>query len=288
MIPSLRKVIGIKNGKNSNTSQLLPREEQQQIRKGQKIWFQICFYYIFTGAFNMSTVEEVIQTISIGLTAASFFFNTNRFLEAIDLCKDCLFIMKDRICIKTRKLWKSLYIRIYLIMWKSCNRINDNTNAMDYAEKLLQIYRESGAKLEEYKLSFTLGRMYFRQGRSTQAIQLTEKVLLISKEIGDRNGEATCYTNLGIVYHSVGDCEKAKEHQEKALVMAKEIGDKYTQAACYRNLGIVYLTVGDYEKATKHLESTCDHERNWRQKRRSFLLHEPWSTLSISWRIRER
>ena len=155
----------------------------------------------------MSTVEEVIQAISIALTVASFLFNTNRFLKAIELGKECLIIMKDSTCIKKWKLRNSLYVRIYLIMWIACNRINDNTNALTYAKKLLQIYRESGERLEEYKLSIKLGGMYFRQGRNTQAIQLTEKGLLISKEIGDRIGQASCYTNLGTVYHSVGDYE---------------------------------------------------------------------------------
>ena len=95
-------------------------------------------------------------------------------------------------------------------MWIACNRINDNTNALTYAEKLLQIYHERGERLEEYKLSIKLGGMYFRQGRNTQAIQLTEKGLLISKEIGDRIGQASCYTNLGTVYHSFGDYEWLK------------------------------------------------------------------------------
>ena len=125
----------------------------------------------------MNNVEEVIQAISIGLIVASFLLNTNRFLKTIELCKECLFILKDQ------KLSKSLYIRIYLIMLKACNRINDNTNAMKYAEKLLQIYRESGERLQEYKLSVKLGKMYFHQSRYTRAIQVTEKALLIVKKL---------------------------------------------------------------------------------------------------------
>ena len=198
----------------------------------------------------MNNVEEVIQAISIGLIVASFLLNTNRFLKAIELCKECLFILKDQ------KLSKSLYIRIYLIMLKACNRINDNTNAMKYAEKLLQIYSESGERLQEYKLSVTLGKMYFHQSRYTRAIHVTEKALLISKEIGDRNGEATCYTNLGAIYQSVGEYEKARQHLEKSLLINKEIGDKYGEAACYTNLGTMYQSVGEYEKARQHLEKS--------------------------------
>ena len=125
--------------------------------------------------FDMNSVEEVIQVISIGLIVANFLLNTNRFLRAIELCKECLFILKDRVCIKDQKLGKSLCMRIYLIIWEACDRINDKTNALKYAEKLLQIYHESGETLEEYKLSETLGRMYFYQSKYVQAILLTEK-----------------------------------------------------------------------------------------------------------------
>ena len=225
-------------------------------RLGSKFKSTLFLCYILTEAFDMNSVEEVIQVISIGVIVASFLLNTNRFLRAIELCKECLFILKDRVCIKDQKLGKSLYMRIYLIMGKACHRINDKTNALKYAEKLLQIYRESGETLEEHKLSQTLGLMYSYQSKYVQAIQVTERALLISKEIGDRNGEAACYTNLGAMYFSVSEYEKAREHLEKSLVINKEIGDRNGEATCYTNLGNVYLSVGEYEKAREHLEKS--------------------------------
>ena len=225
-------------------------------RLGSKFNSTFILCYILAEVFDMNSVEEVVQVISIGLIVASFLLNTNRFLRAIELCKECLFILKDRVCIKDQKLSKSLYMRIYLIMWIACNQISDKTNAIKYAEKLLQIYHESGEILEEYKLSKTLGRIYFDQSKYAQAIQLTEKALLISKEIGERKGEAACHMNLGNVYRSVGKYEKAREHLEKSLVINKEIGDRKGEAPCYTNLGNVYFSVGKYEKAREHLEKS--------------------------------
>ena len=37
-------------------------------------------------------------------------------------------------------------------MWRACSLISDNTNAIKYGEKLLQIYRESGERFEECKI----------------------------------------------------------------------------------------------------------------------------------------
>ena len=99
--------------------------------------------YLLIEASEMNNVDEVIQVISIGLIVAGFLLNTSRSLRAIELCKECLFILKDRADLKGKKLSKSLYKRIYFIMWKACSLISDNTNAIIYAEKLLQICGES-------------------------------------------------------------------------------------------------------------------------------------------------
>ena len=89
-----------------------------------------------TEVFDMNKLEEVIQVISIGLIVAAFLLNTNRYLKAIELCKECLIILKNRAGIKDEKISKSFYMRIYVMMWKALNCIGDNTNAMKYAEKL--------------------------------------------------------------------------------------------------------------------------------------------------------
>ena len=204
----------------------------------------------------MNNVEEVIQAISIGLIVAGFLLSTSRFLKAIELCKECLFILGNRAGIKDQKLSKSFYKMIYFTMWKASCLISDDTNAIKYAENILQIYRESGERLEERKLSIGIAEMYFNRSKYQQAKQLYEKALLISKEIGDRNGETTSYLNLGAVCATVGEYKKAREYLEKSLTMQKEIGDRNEEATCYANLGTVYLSVGKYEKAREHLEKS--------------------------------
>ena len=128
----------------------------------------LLLFYILTEVIDMNSVDDVMQVISIGLIVAVFLLNTSRFLKAIELSKECLFILKDREGTKDEKLSKSLYTRIYLLMWNTCNRICDNASAIKYAEKLLLIYRESGKTLEEYKLSLKLVEMYFHLGKSNK------------------------------------------------------------------------------------------------------------------------
>jgi len=109
----------------------------------------------------MNNADEIIQVISIGLIIASFLLNTGRYLKTIDLCKECLFILKDRAVITDEKFTKSFYKRIYFTMWKVCSLISDNTDAIKYAENLLQIYHDNGERLEECKLSLKTWRNVF-------------------------------------------------------------------------------------------------------------------------------
>ena len=181
----------------------------------------------------MYNVDEFIQVISIGLIVTGFLLNTNRLLKSIELCKECLFILKERAGIKEDKLAKSFSVRIYFTMWKVCRLISDDTNAIKYAKSVV-------------KLSSELAVMYFDESKYPQSEILSKKALLVSKEIGHRSGEATSYTNLGAVYESLGEYEKAKEHLEKSLAINKEIGDRRGRAYSYTNLGTEYISLSEY------------------------------------------
>ena len=204
----------------------------------------------------MKNLDEVMQAISIGLIVAGFLLNTCRFLKAMELCRECLLFLNDAAGIIDEKFKKLLYKRIYFIILKACSLISDNTNAIRYAEKLLVIYRESGERLEEYRLSRVLAERYFRQSKYVKVKQLSEKMILISKEIKVKNGEANCYVMLGAVYLRIGQYEKARDHLEKSLVIQKETGDRNGEANSHAYLGNVYRAVGEYEKARDHLEKS--------------------------------
>ncbi|XP_078353941.1 tetratricopeptide repeat protein 28-like [Oculina patagonica] len=202
----------------------------------------------------MNNSDEVLQAISIGLIVAGFLLNTSRGLKAIELCKECLFILKNKAGIKDDKLGKSFFTKIYFTMAEAYIHINDYTNAIKYGEKSLHICRKCGEKTEECWISIALAGMYLIQSKHLEAKELFAKALLISTEIGDKDGEAVCYIFLGDVFESDGEYEKARKHYEKLLAIKKEIGDKNGEAFCYRNLGSVYRSVGEYEKAREHLD----------------------------------
>ena len=199
----------------------------------------------------MNNVGKVLQVISIaiGLLVADFLLNTNRFLKAIEIGQECLLILEDTAGLIDKKISSLCYKLIYVTMWKACHIINDITNAIKCAEKILQIDRESGERLEECELSIKLAEMYLHQSKYAKAKQTSKKALQISREVNHKRGEATSFANLGEVYLSVGKYDKAREHLEKSLAIRKETGHRNGEAACYGNLGNVYQSFGEYEKA---------------------------------------
>ncbi|KAL9951652.1 hypothetical protein ACROYT_G044361 [Oculina patagonica] len=200
----------------------------------------------------MNNIDEILLTIFIGVIVARFLINTGRVLKAIELYKECLFILDSTPLIKEAK--KLLYKGVYRTMLLAYGRIDDYTNIIKYTNKILPFVRECGNRLEEGRINMILATSYLRQSKYVEAKEHSEKALLNITEIGDKNGEACCYENLGTVYQSVGEYEKAKEYHMKALAIRKEIGDRNGEASSYGQLGTVFEFVGEYDKAKEYHE----------------------------------
>ena len=244
---------------------------------------------------DMNNTDEIIQVISFGLIVASFLLYTGRVPKAIEICKECFYLLKNK-GPKDEKFTRLCYKMIYSKLLQAHCLMSDHTNVIKYAKKLVHIYHEFGERHRECWLSIRLAEMHLHRKRYAEAKEFCEKALLIStavcdrggelccygilgyvcrltgeyekageyydkalaiqKEIGNRNGEASCYGNLGIVFQSIGEYKKAREYHEKALVINKETGDRDGEASCYSNLGALYQSVGEYEKAKEHLEKS--------------------------------
>ncbi|KAL9950918.1 hypothetical protein ACROYT_G043490 [Oculina patagonica] len=219
-----------------------------------------CYFCIFftrhkeSEGLDMDSIDEMIQTISVGLIVATFLINTCRVLKAIELCKECLFILDNTPLIKERKKLKLHYNNTYWTILLAYRSIDDWTNAINYARKILDTLRECSDRLEECTVSNLLAALYLLQSKYIKAKEHSEKALLISTEIGDKNEEALCYEILGAVFQSVGEYDKAKENHLKALAIRKEIRDRNGEASCYGKLGQLLQSVGEYEKAKEYHE----------------------------------
>ena len=237
--------------------------------------------------------ESIIEITFIGVVVANFLLNTNRGHKSIELCKECLNLLKSNAQRKDQ-LIKLIYRNIYTTLYNAYFLISDHTNAEKYGRKILLIYQDSGDTIREGKLWLTLARIYQKQSNFREAKELyertikimiqtgdrkgeadacvdigtmcymlrkyteskeyIERALAIRVEIGDREGEARDYGNLGNVILSLYEYEKAEEYLAKALAIRKEIGDRKGEAADYENLGTVFYSLGEYVKAKEYFE----------------------------------
>ncbi|XP_078370596.1 uncharacterized protein LOC144654339 isoform X2 [Oculina patagonica] len=202
----------------------------------------------------MNKSGEVRRAISTGLIVAIFLLNTSRALKAIDLCKDCLYILGNKAIIKEREVIQAYYNIIYVVTFRAYCLISDYTNAIKYGRELLVIYNKSGEKGLEGKLRLQLAKLYHRQSNHFEAAKVGATALKIFTEIGERDGEASCYGTLGTVFLSVGENVKAEDNLGKALTIKKEIGDRIGEASCYENLGKTFHSLGEYSKAKDYME----------------------------------
>ena len=216
------------------------------------VYFSVILAQIEAGVMN--NIEEFIRTITIALVVATFLLNTGRALKAIELCKESLVLLNNKLPSIRKQVGKLFHRNIYKTIYKAYCRIHDNTNAITYGRKLLDIYCECGMKVQEGWFSIVLAQKYKSRNKYVEAKELCERAVNITRENGDKNGEAIAYAGLGTVFQSLGDYVKAKEYLEKALAIKIEIGEKAGEATCYSNLGTVFQSLGDYVKAKEYLE----------------------------------
>ena len=201
----------------------------------------------------MNNIEEILQAISIGLFLAEFLLNTGRALKAIELCKESLVLLNNKVPSLEKQIGQKVYRASYEIMFMGYHRISDNTHAIKCGRKLLTIYRDCGDTVQEGKISMALAQVYLTQSMYVEAKDIYEKTSIIMREIGNRAGEAKCYRNLGNVFKSLGQYVKAKEFLEKALAISLEISDREGESRCYGTLGAVYQSLGEHVKVKEYL-----------------------------------
>ena len=202
----------------------------------------------------MNITEDILQAVFIGLVVAYFLLNTGRAPKAIEVCKECLSFLNNRVVKMDAEILNLLYMGIYKIIFKAYFLIPDHTEALIYGRKLLNIYRQCGKKEEKGNLTILLADIYRQQNIYVDAMELYETAINIAKEMGNRENEAYANNILGTLSYHLFDHGKAKEYLEKALAIRIQIGDKKGEASSYGNLGSVFRSLGQYDKAKEYLE----------------------------------
>ena len=183
--------------------------------------------------------DEVLLTSL--LLVSQYLRNTNRVPNAIEMCKEVLFLLEhktlgniDQTCVKRFE--------------------NVHSHPIKRGTKRLFTFRQVFARKVELRTTCTLAELYQSQRKYSEAEGLYLKAIHIAEKIGDRKIEATSYVNLANIFFTFREYDKAKEHWEKALAIAEKIDNGKIVATSYGNLGFMFLCLGEHVKAKEHCE----------------------------------
>ena len=85
----------------------------------------------------MNNIEEILNTIWIGLVVALFLLKTGRGLQVTWLCNECLILLNNLAPVVEDQFTKSFYPDISNIIFNAYYAVLGYTNAKRYARKLL-------------------------------------------------------------------------------------------------------------------------------------------------------
>ena len=202
----------------------------------------------------MDYAEEILHAIFIAAVVANFLLNTSRALKAIELCRESLVLLSNKVLSVKKPLRQRLCGKIYHTMFKAYRRLGDHTNAIACGRNLLNIHYECGDTVQEGMLSIALAQIYESQSMYAEAKELYERAIPVMQKTDNRRGKEIAFGGLGNVFRSLGEYVKAKEYYERALAISMETGDREGEGTWYGNLGTVFRSLGEYVKAREYYE----------------------------------
>jgi serine phosphatase RsbU (regulator of sigma subunit) len=213
-------------------------------------------FLFFIFSFSLFAQQHVID--SIKNVIKSELDDTNK-LKSLTVLLDKLLTVDQSdtalvYAIKTQKLAEKIDSKIglakaYHNMGLIYNNQANYTLAIEYHNKALALYKETGYKAGVASSLGNIGNVYSEQGNYPQALNYYLDALTLHKEIGNKRGMSNCMGNIGNIYDMQEEYSKAISYDSSALVIDRELKDDENRAFHLGNIGVIYNEKGNYEKA---------------------------------------
>ena len=217
----------------------------------------------------MYSKEEFVQAIKIAYSVSWYLLNTNRVQNAIELCKENLFLVNHKLLESEKEFVIRRKMMVHIQMFLGYKDTKEHSNAIEIGRKIIAASRNTGQRDLEGEMTILLAQLYRHQCDYNEATELYTKALSIVTQTGNKQREGLCYINLGNIFQCLGVCAKATEYHEKALAIAQENGDRETEVACYGNLVRTFASFGEYFKAKEYQEKALEvveKNGNWNEE----------------------
>ena len=129
------------------------------------------------------------------------------------------------------------------------NQLGDQQKALDYLNRALPIWQDSGSARGQANALEMIGRTYADMGQGQMALDSFNRALPLWRQDGDEGGEALTLNEMGPAYAELGQKQKALESYDHALSMWREIGNRQGEAATLDNMGWLYRDLGQHQTA---------------------------------------
>ena len=125
----------------------------------------------------MSDATEILKSVQIGLNVVIFLLNTDRGLQATELCNECVILLQN--------LDSGSHLDTSDVLFNAYYTISGYTDAERHATKLLDTFNHA------WGLNIELGDKYEAQSRFVEAKQLFKCALTILKTTGHKRKKST-------------------------------------------------------------------------------------------------
>ncbi len=125
--------------------------------------------------------------------------------------------------------------------------------AQAYYEASLPIYRALGNQADAVAVMHNLANLYNQLNDAGRALPLYDECLSFYERTDDRSGVELISLGMGAIYRDQGELTQATAAFERSLALAGELGDDWSAAVAELNLGDLATDQGDYQAARLQL-----------------------------------
>ena len=150
------------------------------------------------------------------------------------------------------------YAGLYNNMSILLEKMNENEEAVQYAEKALRIIEKlEGGEMETATTLTNLALLYFKVSRHEEAKALLERALSLFENSGEEHDAhySGALAGIGEAYYHMQEFARALEYYEKALhEVEKHFGENMSYAIPCENCAAVCERLGDAAKQAHYME----------------------------------
>lgn len=146
--------------------------------------------------------------------------------------------------------------RIYSLSGQVNRRIGNQSDALAYSLRALDVLRHTDANGEIAFVQLTCGSIFLRQGSFGDAVRYFHDSLATYRRIDDEEGIAKAYNNLGVAYKNLCQWESATGALKKAMEIDRRFGNYAGVALRMLNLGLIQFQRGEWDSSRRRFEKS--------------------------------